>query len=132
MFNCLKSIGREKAPITTRIAVGTKVHVISNIEWWVKFDGSGFDFLLNFKMTIANKTIMNKEIKVIITNKKLSNQRISLASSVTAGWKLIPPCSGFPITSKSLKLSNENETKGIKNKKIEIKYNKINIKKKYI
>ena len=54
---------------------------------------------------VTGNILPNKEINVIITNKKLSNQSISLANSVTAGWKLIPPCSGLPITSKSLKLS---------------------------
>ena len=82
---CLKSTGREKAPIKTRITIGTTVQATSTGVLWVKDAGSGLDLRLNLKITYPKRNVTNRLIAVIMIKSIPSSHCRSLANSVTAG-----------------------------------------------
>ena len=65
-------------------------------------DGVGLAFRLYRIKTQTRSALTNIDMRVIMTKRTLSNHCMSLANSVTGGWKFIPFGIGFPITGKFL------------------------------
>ena len=117
ILSCLSKMGSEIIPIPIRINTGTIVHKISIGVLWVVDDGVGLAFRLYRIKTQTSRALTNIEIRVIITKRTLSSHCMSLASSVTGGWKFIPFGIGFPITGRSLSnpsFANREEPETIK------------------
>ena len=93
------------------------VHNISIGVLWVVEDGVGLAFRLYRIKTQTRSALTNIDIRVIMTKRTLSSHCISLANSVTGGWKFIPFGIGFPITGKFLSkpsLANSVEADAVK------------------
>jgi hypothetical protein len=86
----------------TNINTGIIVHKISIGVLWVVEDGVGLAFRLYRIKTQTRSALTNIDISVMITRRTLSSHCMSLANSVTGGWKFIPFGIGFPMTGKFL------------------------------
>ena len=93
------------------------VHNISIGVLWVVEDGVGLAFRLYRIKTQTRSALTNIDMSVIMTKRTLSSHCMSLANSVTGGWKFIPFGIGFPITGKFLSkpsLANSVEADAVK------------------
>ena len=93
------------------------VHNISIGVLWVVDDGVGLAFRLYRIKTQTRSALTNIDMSVMMTKRTLSSHCMSLANSVTGGWKFIPFGIGFPITGKFLSkpsLANSVEADAVK------------------